>query len=73
MKPAIKYNEIWRLFSKFFLVFKSVYGRKKKNFLRVLRLPGNADRDKPVLSSLIIVKFYTIYRSIESLEKFGVL
>ena len=29
MKAAIKYYEIWRVFSKFSLVFKNVYGIKK--------------------------------------------
>ena len=29
MKAANKYNEIWRVFSKFSLVFKNLYGIKK--------------------------------------------
>jgi hypothetical protein len=62
MKAAIKYNEILRVFIKFSLVFKNVYG------LRMLRVPGNAVRGKPVSSSLIIVKFFIIYMPVEMTE-----
>ena len=34
----------------------------------MLRVPGNAVRGKPVSSSLIIVKFYTIYTPVEMSE-----
>ena len=66
IKAAIKYKEIWRVFSKFSLVFKNVYGIKKIPVKGCSRCPTKVPGRNPFCPRKKIQKSQTISTVSES-------